>query len=77
MVEQIHKVIHNMMWTVCVTSKSNLDKDFRWDGILSAVCMAVQSTVHTTTQATPSQLVFGCDTVLNVSFEANWQCIKD
>ena len=36
-----------------------------------------RSTVHTTNQATPAQLVFGRDAILNVNFEANWQYIKD
>ena len=25
----------------------------------------------------PAQLVFGRDAILNVSFEANWQCVKE
>ena len=33
--------------------------------------------VHTTTRATPTQLVFSRDALLNVSFEANWQYIRD
>ena len=33
----------------------------------------LQSTVHTTLGATPMQLVFGQDAVLNLSHEANWQ----
>jgi len=37
----------------------------------------VRSTVHTTTRATPTQLVFGRDALLNIGFEANWQYIKD
>ena len=37
----------------------------------------MRSTVHTTTRATPTQLVFGRDAILNVSFEANWQYIKE
>ena len=32
--------------------------------------------VHTTTQHTPSQLVFGRDAILNINQEANWQLIK-
>ena len=34
MVEQIHQVIHNMTWTACVTSESDLNEDFRWDGMV-------------------------------------------
>ena len=37
----------------------------------------MNSTVHTTLRATPTQLVFGRDAMLNVSFQANWECIKD
>jgi len=38
---------------------------------------ALRATVHTTTQYTPSQLVFGRDSILNVQNEANWQLIKE
>ncbi len=37
---------------------------------------ALRATYHTTLQATPTQLVFGRDAMLNVKFEANWQLIK-
>ena len=37
----------------------------------------MRATVHTTTRATPMQLVFGRDAVTNVHFIANWQYIKD
>jgi hypothetical protein len=33
--------------------------------------------VHTTTCATPTQLVFGRDALLNVSFQADWDYIKE
>jgi hypothetical protein len=36
----------------------------------------VQSTFHTTLQNTPGQLVFGCDMILNVKHEANWEYIR-
>jgi hypothetical protein len=39
-----------------------LNGDNPWDGILSAIAFAVRATVHTTTRATPSQLIFGRDT---------------
>jgi len=37
---------------------------------------ALRAAYHTTLQATPCQLVFGRDAMLNVKFEANWQLIK-
>jgi len=48
-----------------------------WKGILGDVGFAMRATVHTTNQATASQLVFGRDAMLNVSFEADWQYIKE
>ena len=51
--------------------------DFGFQGILSAVRRAVNSTVHTTLRATPTQLVFGRDALLNVSFQADWEYIKE
>jgi len=37
----------------------------------------MNSTVHTTARATPTQLVFGRDAMLNASFQADWQFIKE
>jgi hypothetical protein len=76
-VERVHQVIHNMIRTAGIKGKSDLDPDFRWNGILSAVRQAVTSTVHTTSRATPTQLVFGRDALLNISFQADWQYIKE
>ena len=53
------------------------DKDFGFDGILSAVRRAVNSTVHATLRATPTQFVFGRDALLNISFQADWEYIKE
>jgi hypothetical protein len=60
-----------------VQDKNDLDKDFGWTGVLSAVRQAVCSLVHTTTRATPTQLVFGRDALLNVSFQADCDYIKE
>ena len=42
-----------------------------WTGALSAVRQAIRGTVHATTHATPAQLVFNCNVLLNMSFEAD------
>ena len=76
-VERIHQVVHNMVRTQDLKDQDDLDKEFHLDGILSAIRCAVNSTVHTTTRATPTQLVFGRDALLNISFEADWQYIKE
>ena len=38
---------------------------------------ATRATVHSTNRATPAQLVFGRDAMLNVQHEANWAYIKE
>jgi hypothetical protein len=61
-----------------IQDKNDLDKDFGWrTGVLSTVGQAVRSLVHTTARATPTQLVFGHDALLNVSFQADWEYIKE
>ena len=37
---------------------------------------AMRATVHTTNQATPMQLVFGRDAIMNIKFRADWKYIK-
>ena len=37
---------------------------------------ATRATYHTTLQATPPQLVFGRDAILNTKFEADWNFIR-
>ena len=74
-VERIHKVAGQMIDSCQFIDKNDLDY-FGWKGMLAAIRGAVRATVHTTTRATPSQLIFGRDAFLNVSFEADWQYIK-
>jgi hypothetical protein len=60
-----------------IKGKADINPDYGWKGVLSAVAFAMRATLHTTSQATPSQLVFGRDAITNVNFIANWQYIKD
>jgi len=64
-----------MICTRQIRDKHNLDPEFGWSGVLAACRKAMNSTVHTTSRATLSQLVFGRDALLNVSFKADWQHI--
>lgn len=48
-----------MRRTFSVHSDNDLDESDPWSGILTAIAFAVRATVHTTTQATATQLVFG------------------
>jgi transposase InsO family protein len=75
-VERVHQTIGNMIRTFSI-QEMELDESDPWGGILAAVAFAVRSTVHTTTQATPMQLVFGRDAILNITHKAKWKYIKD
>jgi hypothetical protein len=55
-IEHVHQTIGNILRTFCV---NEVDEDDPWSGILAATSFAVQSTYHTTLQATPAQLVLG------------------
>ena len=76
MIERAHQTIHNMIRTKQLEDKRSLPEG-SWAGILSAVGFAMRATVHTTTQSTPSQLVFNRDAIHNIRFEADWLYIKE
>ncbi len=78
-VERVHQVVHNLIRSFDVKNKDNLATlhAYGWQGVLAAVRSAVNSTVHTTTQATSTQLVFARDKLLNVGFQADWDYIKE
>jgi hypothetical protein len=65
-----------MIRTFRIHQSEEVDEEEPWNGILSACMFALRATVHTTTQATPAQLVFGRDAILNVKFDANWTLIR-
>ena len=75
-VERVHQTIGNMIRTFEIQANPDPDESDPWSGILTAVAFAVRSTVHTTTNATPMQLVFGRDAMLNIPFTANWKFIE-
>jgi len=64
-VERVHQVIGNMLRTFELEN-NYLDETDPWSGIWSATAFAVCSAYHTMLQATPGQLVFGCDMVFNI-----------
>ena len=74
-VERVHQTIGDIIRTFKI-QEMDLDNEKPWEGALSSTMFAIRFTVHTTTQHTPSQLVFGRDAILNINQEANWQLIK-
>jgi hypothetical protein len=74
-VERAHKTLHNLIRVQKIRDKRDLEGG-SWDGVIAAISFAMRATVHTTTQATPTQLVFGRDHLRNIGFQANWNYIK-
>jgi transposase InsO family protein len=74
MIERIHQTMGNIIRTFEIHESEHAIEG--WEGILSAVMFALRATVHTTLQATPMQLVFGRDAILNTKFQADWNYIK-
>ena len=73
MVERAHQTMGNLVRTYRVHKRDENDP-LVW--ILAACAFAMRSTVHTTLQATPAQLVFGQDSILNTQFTADWEVIR-
>ena len=56
--------------------KQVFDEKDPWTGYLSSIAWVMRSTIHTTLDATPSELVFGRDMILPLEFKADWEHIR-
>ena len=74
-IERVHQTIANIIRTFDLNN-TEVEEENPWSGILAATMFAIRSTVHTTSQYTPMQLVFGRDSILNVAHTANWKLIQ-
>ena len=72
-IERIHQTLGNIIRSFDLT---NLDETDPWSGILAATMFAVRATYHTTLKASPMQLVFGRDAILNIKHITNWEHIR-
>ena len=72
-IERVHQTIGNIVRTFDVKV---IEEDDPWSGILCATMFAVRATFHTTLQATPMQLVFGRDAILNIKHVTDWEHIR-
>ena len=68
--ERLHQVLANSCHTFESEDNHMCETD-PWAGILSTAAFAMRSTFHTTLSATPGQLVFGRDMVLNMTHQAD------
>jgi hypothetical protein len=67
-IERVHQTIGNIIRTFKVQS---MDSDDPWTGTLAAAMFAVRATCHATLQASPMQLAFGRDAILNMKHTSN------
>ncbi len=74
-IERIHQTIGNMIRSFQM-GQLVVDEADPWSGVLAATMFTTRATYHTTLQATPAQLVFGRDAILNTKFTANWELIR-
>ena len=72
-IERIHQTIGNIISTFDV---SNIVNNNPWSVILAETMFAVHAIYHKTLQASPMQLVFGRDAILNIKHVANWEHIR-
>jgi transposase InsO family protein len=72
-IERVHQTIGNILRTFNVQTMDSADP---WTGILAATMFAVRATYHTTLQASPMQLVFGRDAILNVKHISDWEHVR-
>jgi hypothetical protein len=75
-IERVHQTIGNMIRSFQL-GQLEIDEDDPFSGVLAAMMFATRATYHMTTQATPIQLVFGRDAILNTNFDANWKLIRE
>ena len=73
-IERVHQTIGNIIRTFDV---KHIDDDNPWGGILATTMFAVRATYHTALQASPMQLVFGRDAILNVKHVTDWEHINE
>ena len=75
-VKHAHQTLGNLIRSFQLQDKPYDDPDDPWGGILMAVAFALISMYHTALQATPGQLIFDRDMVLNVQHLTDWTVIK-
>ena len=73
--ERIHQVFGNSLQTFNLDDVE-LHPEEPWEEFITSTAYALRSTYHTTLKATPAQLVFGRDMILPISYEADWDAIK-
>lgn len=72
--ERVHQVIHNMVRTQEL-KKLVFDAFEPWNQILAQTAFAIRSSYHRILEASPAQLVYQRDMILNIAYYADWATI--
>ena len=75
-VERVHQVVQNMLRTKDLNNHV-FDYHDPWSEMLSSIAWAIRTSYHSAKGATPSQLVFNRDMILNMAYVANWKNLAD
>ena len=75
-VERVHQVFGDMVGTHDL-KQCTFDDVNPWGPVLNDITWEIQSTCHTTTKASPGQLVFGRDILFGIPFIADWDKIAE
>ena len=70
--EQIHQVVGSMLKTKDLVNIKFNELDM-WNPILASVAYAIRCSNHSTLNATPGQLIFGRDMLLDLKFDPNYK----
>ena len=70
--ERVHQVVGSMLKTKDLVN-IEFDELDMWSPILASVAYAIRCSHHSTLNATPGQLVFGRDMLLDLKFEPNYE----
>ena len=73
--ERIHQVVANMLRSFDLDNQE-LDEHDLFGEYLAQVAWAIRCTYHATLRATPGQLVYGRDMILDIPYTANWSKIN-
>lgn len=71
----MHGTLGDMLRTYELDKQSFDDTD-PWTGYLTSIAWALRSTIHTTLDTTPAELVFGRDMIMPIQFKADWEKIR-
>ena len=73
-IDRIHQVLGSMIKTKDLANVM-FDVDAPWSKIIASIAYTVRLSYHSTLQATPGQVVFGCDMLLYINFQTNYKKI--